>query len=325
VVPRLSVFVTEFRDIRRAVDTAVGAEELGLHGAWFPSVLGLDVFATTALAAGATRRIQIGTAVVALATRPPLVLAQQAATVQAVARGRFRLGVGLGHPAVLEHVLGAVPPYSVASAEDRLAALRGLLGPEPVLGPAVTGGTPVRVWLGALSPRLAALGGALADGVVTWLAPAGYLSRVVLPAVAQGAWDEGRATPPVVAAVPVTLSTDREAVRAAAAREFGLALRLPAFRRMLRRAGVLGEAPPGTGVPALGDRLLDAMVLWGDEDTLAAKLEAFAAAGVAEVAVAPFGTGPDPDADVRRTMAALAGLTGSRAPEGDLKAPPQPA
>ncbi len=235
-------------------------------------------------------------------------LAQQAATVQAVARGRFRLGVGLGHPAVLEHVLGVIPPYSVASAAERVEQLRGLLGPDAVLGPAVTGGTPVRLYLGALSPRLAAVGGALADGVVTWLAPLGHLSRVILPAVAQGAWEAGRATPPVVAAVPVTLSTDREAVRAAAAREFGLALRLPAFRRMLRRAGVLGEAPLGAAGPELGDRLLDAMVLWGDEERLAARLEAYAAAGVAEVALAPFGTGPDPDADVRRTMAAVAGL-----------------
>jgi alkanesulfonate monooxygenase SsuD/methylene tetrahydromethanopterin reductase-like flavin-dependent oxidoreductase (luciferase family) len=304
----LSVFVTEFRDIRRAVDTAVGAEELGLHGAWFPSVLGLDVFATTALAAGATRRLQIGTAVVALATRPPLVLAQQAATVLAVPRGRYRLGVGLGHPAVLEHVLGVIPPYTVASASQRLEQLRGLLGPDQVVGPAVTGGTPVRLFLGALSPRMAAAGGALADGVVTWLAPLGHLTRAILPAVAQGAWEEGRSTPPVVAAVPVTLSTDREAVRAAAAREFGLALRLPAFRRMLRRAGVLGEAPVGSYGPALGDRLLDAMVLWGDEEQLAARLDAYAAAGVAEVALAPFGTGSDPDADVRRTMAAVAAL-----------------
>jgi alkanesulfonate monooxygenase SsuD/methylene tetrahydromethanopterin reductase-like flavin-dependent oxidoreductase (luciferase family) len=112
----------------------------------------------------------------------------------------------------------------------------------------------------------------------------------------------------VVAAVPVTLSTDRDAVRAAASREFGLALRLPAFRRMLRRAGVLGEAPVGTHGPELGDRLLDAMVLWGDEEQLAARLDAYAAAGVAEVALAPFGTGPDPEADVRRTMAAVAGL-----------------
>jgi alkanesulfonate monooxygenase SsuD/methylene tetrahydromethanopterin reductase-like flavin-dependent oxidoreductase (luciferase family) len=311
VAPRLSVFVTEFRDVRRAVDTAVGAEELGLHGAWFPSVLGLDVFATTALAAGATRRLAIGTAVVALATRPPLVLAQQAATVQAVARGRFRLGVGLGHPAVLEHVLGAVPKYSVAAAGERVEQLRGLLGPDPVLGPAVTGGTPVRLWLGALSPRMATLGGARADGVVTWLAPVSYLSRVILPAVAQGAWDAGRTTPPVVAAVPVTLSTDRQAVRAAAEREFGLALRLPAFRRMLRRAGVLGEVPLGASGPELGDRLLDAMVLWGDEETLAARLDGYGAAGIAEVAVAPFGTGPDPDADVRRTMAALASFRGA--------------
>jgi alkanesulfonate monooxygenase SsuD/methylene tetrahydromethanopterin reductase-like flavin-dependent oxidoreductase (luciferase family) len=305
---RVSVFVTEFRDVRRAVDLAVGAEELGFHGAWFPSVLGLDVFATTALAAGATRRLAIGTAVVPLSTRPPLVLAQQAATVQAVARGRFRLGVGLGHPAVLEHVLGAVPPYTVAAVEERVGQLQGLLGPDAVLGPAVEGGTPVRVWLGALSPRLAALGGAIADGVVTWLAPLPYLIRSVLPAVSQGAWEEQRATPPVVAALPCTLSTDREAVRAAAAREFGLALRLPAFRRMLARAGVLGEVPPGSGPPALGDRLLDAMVLWGDEERLASRLEAYAAAGVTEVALAPFGTGPDSDGASRRTLAALAAV-----------------
>jgi alkanesulfonate monooxygenase SsuD/methylene tetrahydromethanopterin reductase-like flavin-dependent oxidoreductase (luciferase family) len=316
VLPRLSVFVTEFRDIRRAVDAAVTAEELGLHGAWYPSVLGLDPFGTAGLAAGATRRLPIGTAVVALASRPPLVLAQQAATVQAVARGRFRLGVGLGHPAVLERVLGEMPDHSVAAARQGLEALHAVLGRDAVLGPAVDGGAPVPVWLGALGPRLARLGGTLADGVVTWLVPASYINGVLAPAVEQGAWDGRRVTPPIVAAVPCTLSTDRAAVRAAAEHEFGLALRLPAFRRMLQRAGALGMERRGP--VSLPDRVLDAMVVWGDETAIAERLAGYAAAGAAEVAVAPFGTGSDPDLGARRTVAAVAALArpaglGSRA------------
>jgi probable F420-dependent oxidoreductase len=49
-----------------------------------------------ALLAGLTQRIELGTAVLVLPQRNPIVLAKQVATLDALARGRVRLGIGVG-------------------------------------------------------------------------------------------------------------------------------------------------------------------------------------------------------------------------------------
>ena len=56
-----------------------------------------DAFVAIALAAQATDRIELGTAVVPIQTRHPIAMAQEAMSVQAVAEGRFTLGIGVSH------------------------------------------------------------------------------------------------------------------------------------------------------------------------------------------------------------------------------------
>ncbi len=315
MAPKLSVFVTEVRDPREAVVATVAAERLGFHGAWFPSTMASDALTLAALSAAATERIGVGTAVVPMAVRHPMVVAQQALTVQAVARGRFRLGVGMGHPILVEQAYGVRPMRRLVDVRDHIGALCsaisapdgsrwdgsvGAISVEPRLRVALV--------LGALSPRLAALGGALAGGVVTWLTPASYVGDVLVPAVASGAERTNVVAPPLVACVPVILTADREHARAAAEAEVGVALRLPAFRAMLESAGAIGRGQPAD----LGftDVLLDGVVAWGDQERLVSRLAEYARAGVSEIAIAPIGVGPDADADRDRTRAAIAELVG---------------
>jgi alkanesulfonate monooxygenase SsuD/methylene tetrahydromethanopterin reductase-like flavin-dependent oxidoreductase (luciferase family) len=47
---------------------------------------------------GATRRITVGTAASVLSTQHPVALAEQAALLNQVSGGRFRLGIGRGGP-----------------------------------------------------------------------------------------------------------------------------------------------------------------------------------------------------------------------------------
>lgn len=56
----------------------------------------LDALITLALAAAATDRVRLGTAVLVLPLRPPIEFAKQAATIDAVSGGRLELGVGAG-------------------------------------------------------------------------------------------------------------------------------------------------------------------------------------------------------------------------------------
>src|SRR5690606_26750398 len=60
------------------------------------------------------------------------------------------------------------------------------------------------------------LAGEIADGAISWVCPVPYLVNTARPALEEGAKAAGRPTPPLIGHVPVALSEDREAVRAAA-------------------------------------------------------------------------------------------------------------
>ncbi|MFB9659474.1 LLM class flavin-dependent oxidoreductase [Glycomyces mayteni] len=90
--------------LRQVVSYARQAEASGLDGAWTAEHHFIEYGASpsaTLMAAhllAATERIQIGTAVAVLSTRHPVALGEEAATLDALAPGRFRLGVGRGGP-----------------------------------------------------------------------------------------------------------------------------------------------------------------------------------------------------------------------------------
>lgn len=85
-----------------------------------------DTYVASALAAAATSRLKIATAVTNSATRHPAVAATAAATVQAESGGRFVLGIGRGDSALAYIGLAPAPPAQFEHHVQRLQAyLRG--------------------------------------------------------------------------------------------------------------------------------------------------------------------------------------------------------
>jgi alkanesulfonate monooxygenase SsuD/methylene tetrahydromethanopterin reductase-like flavin-dependent oxidoreductase (luciferase family) len=75
-------------------------EQLGLHSLWINDRLVFDNFeplAALAAAAGATRKIKLGTSVLLLPYRRPVLLAKTLATIDFISQGRLTLGVGIGN------------------------------------------------------------------------------------------------------------------------------------------------------------------------------------------------------------------------------------
>ena len=56
----------------------------------------LESISTLAVVAGATERVRLGTSVLVLPTRNPVVLAKELSTIQFLSGGRFILGAGVG-------------------------------------------------------------------------------------------------------------------------------------------------------------------------------------------------------------------------------------
>lgn len=107
------------------------AEELGYDRAWIgdSQMIWSDAYATMALAATHTKRIQIGTGVSIAGTRIAPVTAHSIATINALAPGRVFLGLGTGHTAM--RVMGQ-DPMRVGEFREYLRVVRALLDGEAV-------------------------------------------------------------------------------------------------------------------------------------------------------------------------------------------------
>src|SRR4029453_6296537 len=98
------------RKVAQLVADAQAAEEAGFTSIWVPQVPGdFDALTAITLLGQATRRIELGTAVVPIQTRHPIAMAQASLSNQAVCEGRFTLGLGTSHHWIIEDMLGL--PY----------------------------------------------------------------------------------------------------------------------------------------------------------------------------------------------------------------------
>ncbi|HLM96248.1 MAG TPA: LLM class F420-dependent oxidoreductase [Acidimicrobiales bacterium] len=171
-------------------------DELGYTEVWTGEANGADGFTPLALAAVASDRLRLGTAVVPVYTRGPGLLAMQAATMAELAPGRFALGVGSSSDVIVER-WNATPflePYK--RVRDTVRFLRAALTGEKVDAEyetfSVRGfrlGRPLEqpppIYVAALRPGMLRLAGREADGaILNWLSAAD-VSKVV-PEVGAG-------------------------------------------------------------------------------------------------------------------------------------------
>jgi F420-dependent oxidoreductase-like protein len=308
---KLSLYVGETRDLERSLEAIVESERRGLHGVWLPGGLALDSLTILALACGRTERIRLGAGIAYAWPRHPLVLAQQAVTIAAASGGRFELGIGTGHRRMMEETFGLPWEQPVARMLEYGQVLRALLEEgrashrgrhyrvEAALW--LPEREPVPIVVGALGEGMCRAAGRFADAIMTWLAPASYLESVVLPAARHGADQAGRPAPRIVAAVPAVLSADRRAVLEGLNAAFGGMARAPSYLGMLERAGLTRPVREGrwTG------ELLDAVVAWGTEGDVEARLGELGDAGADEVVLWPFPVGDDPVASLAATLDAM--------------------
>ena len=107
------------------------AEELGYRRAWVPDsqMIWSDCYATLALAAANTRKIQIGTGVAIPGTRTAPVTAHSIASINRLAPGRVFLGIGSGHTAM--RVMG-MDPMKIREWREYLRVVRTLLDAQEV-------------------------------------------------------------------------------------------------------------------------------------------------------------------------------------------------
>ncbi len=103
------------------------------EGAFTPGVQWLDPFVTLGAIAAATERIRLGTAVVIITQRNPIVTATEVASLDQISGGRVEFGVGVGWMAEEFAALGMNFKDRGAAADEYIEAMRLLWSsPQPV-------------------------------------------------------------------------------------------------------------------------------------------------------------------------------------------------
>jgi F420-dependent oxidoreductase-like protein len=285
----------------RIVHQAVEAEADGFTSLWYASAVFGDPLVAMALAGRATTTIELGTSVLQTYTCHPVLQANRAAsTAAAMGRAGLTLGVGPSHRPVIEAAYGLSYDGVGAHTEEYVTVLTALLRGEGVhhrgthftvnIPTVAAPPQPVSVMVSALASRLLRVAGALTDGTILWMGNARSIETHVAPKLNAAAAAAGRATPRIVAGLPVAVHDDEAEARATAATMFANYGELENYRRILDIGGAAG---PG-----------DAAIV-GDESSVTAQIEKLFEAGATDVWAAPFPVGDDRSASRVRTRALL--------------------
>lgn len=247
-------------------DTARQMEALGYPVVWIPESLGSkEAFAHASILLGATSRLVIATGVANIHARDSMAMANGAKAIGEAHPGRFVLGVGVSHaPSVATRGGSYGRPIEQMTAYLDAMASAQYAAPEPE--PAVP------LVLAALGPRMLELAAERADGAHSYFVPVEHT-----PVARKHLGPE----PFLAVEQTAVLTTD-----AAAGRRIGRAfaknyLALPNYVNNLRRLGWGDDDLSGGG----SDRLIDAVIAWGDVDAIAARVRGHLAAGADHVCI----------------------------------------
>ncbi|CAN5683373.1 LLM class F420-dependent oxidoreductase [soil metagenome] len=305
-----------------ALETAGQARHLGYRSFWTAETTGPEAFSLLAAAGAAAPGLDLGTGVLALQLRTPMVAAMGAATLQALHPDvDIILGVGISSPVVTQRWHGA--PYGshpLAQVREYVTLVKACLSGEKVdfggdfyrvkgfrLGLRLGERKP-KVVVGALGPKMLALAGEVADGVLL-----NYLPATHVPWSIEQVRSGGDAE--IYAYVHAGVGDREQALDKARRDLFSYAV-VDSYADNFTRAGfgpevVAIRAAHAAGdregaLAAVSDRMCDAIDTIGDADTVRDSVRAYVDAGVQVPVLMPLPWGGDRRQVLTDTMEAAA-------------------
>jgi probable F420-dependent oxidoreductase len=256
----------DYQPIAKAQEAAAELEQLGFGAIWFPESVGREALTHAALLLGATRRIVIVTGIANIYARDPVTMAAAQKTLAEAYPERFLLGLGVSHIPLVEQIRGHRYGKPVASMRAYLDGMDR--APYRAVPPPMR---PIRV-LAALGPKMLRLAAERADGAHPYFVPPEHTRRAreILGSDRLLAVEQA-----------VVLETNSVKAREIARRHTSTYLKLPNYVNNLRRLGFNDEDLPDGG----SDRLVDAIVAWGDMTAVIDRVRAHQSAGADHVCV----------------------------------------
>jgi probable F420-dependent oxidoreductase len=263
-----------------AVAFTARVAELGYGTLWLPEAVGRDPFALIAWLAARTERIGFCTGIANIYARDAMTTRAVQLTLGELAPGRIGVGLGVSHAPLVTGVRGHEYRKPVATMAAYLDAMEKApyVGPRPPVEPPIV--------LAALRPKMLELAARRARGAHPYFVPPEHTRR------ARQILGRG---PLLLPEQMVMLETDAAKARAAARGATKRYLGLPNYRNNLLWLGYTPADLEDGG----SDRLVDAIVAWGDERAIAQRIQEHFEAGADHVCIQPLRSDGQPLPDLR--------------------------
>jgi probable F420-dependent oxidoreductase len=245
-------------------------ESWGYGALWTPEGAGREVFTSCGWLLANTRSLIVASGIANIYARDPFASAAVQKGLNEQSGGRFLLGLGVSHAYFVEGLrrLEYGKPVATMKAYLEGMAAAAYASVAPASAP--------KTVLAALGPKMTELAGLMTDGAHPCNVPPEHTrqAREILGAgkllcVEQGA----------------ILETDAGRARAAARENLAIYLKLPNYLNHWKRLGFSDSDFAGGG----SDRLIDAVIVWGDEKAIRQRIDEHWQAGADHVCVQPIG------------------------------------
>lgn len=250
-----------YGDAAESAAAAAELESLGYRAAWIPDVGG-DVFGAVENLLTGTKTMTIATGILNLWMHSPEETAAQHARLTAEHGPRFMVGIGVSHAPLIDHAEAGRYRTPLAKTAEFLDGLDA----API---------PLRAedrMLAALGPKMVQLAATRTAGTHPYLITPEHTAQ------ARAALGP---TATIAAEQAVILDTDPESARSVARLNLAPYLGLPNYTNNWKRIGFTDDDLAGGG----SDRLVDALVAWGDDGAIRERVQAHRDAGADHVCI----------------------------------------
>lgn len=265
----------------QTVALAQKVEKAGYGALWIAETFGREIFAHAGHLLANTQKLVIGTGIANIYARDPKAMLAGQLALDEQSGGRFLLGLGVSHSLIVQDMRGHSYGKPVTTMRNYLDTMAS--SEADYQAPKDAGGR--TTILAALRPKMLELAANQAQGAIPVWVPPEHTAR------AREILGPNALLAPVQY---VMLETDPAKARAAARVHCGLSMSLPNYQNNLKWLGYEQEDFEN----GVSDRLVDALVAWGDEDAIRARIQAHLDAGASHVCIGPLSANPTTMMDI---------------------------
>ena len=243
-------------------DLVVRVERLGYDALWYPESRGYELFSVAGYMLGCSQKLKLGSSIASIYARDAFTAARGAMTLNAMYGERFVLGLGVSHAPMVEKIRGHTYQKPVPQMREYLQGVHRAADADIPLA------------IAALGPLMLKLAAEATHGALPYNTTPEH-TRKARAILGPDKW--------LAVEQKVCLETNAVRARALGRKELERYLRLDNYRNNWLRIGFTEQDLAEGG----SDRFIDAMVLWGDTETVQKGLLAHFDAGASHVCLQP--------------------------------------